>query len=387
MSQKNLLVISHSYANFIKYPIEIIAKKFNKVYVLVRINSFAELSNYIPVNHLKPFNKSSKINLLNIPDNVEVIPTPFFYLPVQLSMPYLIEKHYEVVEKSILKNNIDFNIVHSHFTISAGYVGSKLKNRYNVPFVLTIHENKEWFLREYNSLNSIIYDIWKNADLIFRVNKKDIPLLKRYNNNVKYIKNGFNCNHLKHIDKNYARNILNIPTDKFIIFSLGVLIDRKGFNFLIESINIIRNYKPDVICYIGGHGPQKNKLQKMINDFNLRDNVRLVGFIEDYKLNYWMNACDLFVLPSLSESFGVVQVEAMACGKPVVATINGGSEEVIKEGKTGLLAIPGNSEDLAEKILNAINENWDYEYILKYSEEYLWHTIVDDILNNYDELI
>ncbi|MDI3541356.1 MAG: hypothetical protein PWQ62_270 [Candidatus Methanomethylophilaceae archaeon] len=79
-----------------------------------------------------------------------------------------------------------------------------------------------------------------------------------------------------------------------------------------------------------------------------------------------MNACDLFVLPSLSESFGVVQIEALACGKPVVATRNGGSEEVIISDDYGLLVDPANPNELREKIIEAPDKDWDREKILVY---------------------
>jgi len=79
-----------------------------------------------------------------------------------------------------------------------------------------------------------------------------------------------------------------------------------------------------------------------------------------------MNACDLFVLPSLLESFGVVQIEALACGKPVVATRNGGSEEVISSDDYGLLVDPANPNELREKIIEAPDKDWDREKIFVY---------------------
>lgn len=101
----------------------------------------------------------------------------------------------------------------------------------------------------------------------------------------------------------------------------------------------------------------------------------------------WMNACDLFVLPSLRESFGVVQIEAMACGKPVVATRNGGSEEIITSEEYGLLVEPGDSEELAEKILMALDRKWDREAILKYAERYTWESISKEIMEIYYQIL
>ncbi len=85
-----------------------------------------------------------------------------------------------------------------------------------------------------------------------------------------------------------------------------------------------------------------------------------------------MNACNVFVLPSLSESFGIVQIEAMACGKPVVATYNGGSEEVVINKKLGILVEPKDVGGLATAILKALDTEWDKEYILNYAEQFTW---------------
>lgn len=99
-----------------------------------------------------------------------------------------------------------------------------------------------------------------------------------------------------------------------------------------------------------------------------------------------MNACDLFVLPSLRESFGVVQIEAMACGKPVVATRNGGSEEVVISDKYGLLVEPTDPKVLTEKILTALDRKWDREAILAYAERYTWEKIAKEIMGVYAKL-
>ena len=100
-----------------------------------------------------------------------------------------------------------------------------------------------------------------------------------------------------------------------------------------------------------------------------------------------MNACDLFVLPSLRESFGVVQIEAMACGKPVVATRNGGSEEVVTSDEYGLLAEPADPEDLAEKILVALDREWDREAILTYAERFTWENIAKETMSVYEQVL
>lgn len=152
-------------------------------------------------------------------------------------------------------------------------------------------------------------------------------------------------------------------------------------------MKIIIKQRNDILCFIGGDGPLKKKLQKQIRKLNLQEHVKLLGPIPDDKLALWMNAADLFVLPSLSESFGVVQIEAMACGKPVVTTRNGGSEEIITSEDYGLLCEPANPQDLAEKILTALNKEWNREKIRKYAEQFDWKNIAKQIFKVYEDIL
>jgi glycosyltransferase involved in cell wall biosynthesis len=99
-----------------------------------------------------------------------------------------------------------------------------------------------------------------------------------------------------------------------------------------------------------------------------------------------MNAADVFVLPSLRESFGIVQVEAMACGKPVVATRNGGSEEIVKPGKTGLLCDAADPRGLAESIVRALDMSWDAGAIADEVRPYSWASIGKEVLQVYNNI-
>jgi glycosyltransferase involved in cell wall biosynthesis len=116
------------------------------------------------------------------------------------------------------------------------------------------------------------------------------------------------------------------------------------------------------------------------------DYVKLAGGRPHNEIPIWMNACDVFVLPSLRESFGVVQIEAMACGKPVVATYNGGSEEIITSEDYGLLCESANPKALAEKILIAFDKEWDGETIRRYAEQFRWETIIEEIVAIYKSI-
>ena len=144
-----------------------------------------------------------------------------------------------------------------------------------------------------------------------------------------------------------------------IVFSLGRLVPYKGYKYLIAAAQYL---KDDFVILIGGTGELKEELQKEINELKLQHKVKLLGRISDEDLPAYYGACDVFCLSSIqkTEAFGIVQIEAMSCGKPVVATniLQSGVAWVNAHGVSGLNVMPGNAIELAQAI-EAITENKD----------------------------
>jgi teichuronic acid biosynthesis glycosyltransferase TuaC len=385
MSQ-NLLVITPTYTNFVKVPVEKMADHFDTIYVMVRLNPVTELSNYLPINYLKMFSKKACLDLSNLPANIKIIPTPVYYAPFKNSRNHLFDRHFKIVDKIIRDNNIKFDIIHAHFTSTSGYVGALLKNKYKKPLVITVHENQEWFENELNSNDDKIKYAWKNADAIVRVNKADIAKLKSYNKNVLFIPNGFDSTNLKIMDKSEARKILGLPVNNKIIFSLGKLIERKGYNYLIDAMSLIIDERKDVSCYIAGHGTIKNKLHKQISKLKLDEYVKLVDFIPNSSIPAWMNASDIFVLPSLSEGNPTVMFESLGCGLPFIGTEVGGVPEVIISEDYGSIVKPKDSIALSQMILDGLNKSWDKQKIKNYASQFAWEKISNQYLTLYKKL-
>lgn len=100
-----------------------------------------------------------------------------------------------------------------------------------------------------------------------------------------------------------------------------------------------------------------------------------------------MNACDVFVLPSLAEGNPVVMFEALGSGKPFIGTKVGGESEIITSEDYGLLVEPANPKELAEKILVALDKDWDYKKIRGYAERFTWENIAMEIIKTYEALL
>lgn len=153
--------------------------------------------------------------------------------------------------------------------------------------------------------------------------------------------------------KTEARTYFNLPKNSYIIGVIGRLDKLKGQHVLLHSIPEILKKHPDVIFLIagdetaGGSG-YKEHLKELCWALDIERSVKFLPFTDD--VPRLLAALDVFVLPSFSETFGFVILEAMAMQKPVIATDAGGVPEIISNGKTGLLVQPNNVDALSRAI-------------------------------------
>lgn len=387
--KKNILYICHSYASFQKDSIESVAKYFQNVTVLVRSNPLIDISKYFHINSLEIYRSDKKIDAHNMPSNVKVYSTPIMYFPADFQYKNLGEKHLKSVENFIKKYNIKFDIIHSNFTWSAGYVGAKLKEKYGVPFVVTAHGYDIYKLpfKDDQWKHKIMY-VLNSADAIVTVSNSNLECIEKLDvkTPVKVLPNGYRADIFHPINTIECRKLLGLPADKKIILTVGHLEEIKGHKYLIEAISHIVKVRKDVLFFIVGGGPLKTKLEKQITDLGLFDYAKLVGIKPHGDIPLWMNACDIFVLPSLNEGNPLVLFECLGCGKPFVGTRVGGVPEIIKYDDYGLLCDSGRPKELAKNILLVLDKNWDEGKILNYAEQYRWENIASQIVTIYDKI-
>ena len=138
------------------------------------------------------------------------------------------------------------------------------------------------------------------------------------------------------------------------IATVGTLNAQKGMQYLIQSMPKVLKEFPGVSLEIIGSGPYKRKLEKMVKKLKLGKCIKFAGFLPD--ISIYLAKFDLYVQPSLSESFGLAIVQAMSVGLPVVATETGGIPEVVTTGKTGILVPSKDSKALSSAILEIIRD-------------------------------
>jgi glycosyltransferase involved in cell wall biosynthesis len=156
------------------------------------------------------------------------------------------------------------------------------------------------------------------------------------------------------VDPEFA-TIFPALKDKRYIFSLGRIVEEKGFDTIIEAAAIVKEQKRDFSFVIAGKGPMLKNYQKQVLERGLNDHVLFIGYVTDDQRNALIHGCEIAVIPSLYEPFGIVVLETMVLGKPTVVSNTGGMKGIVKHLQSGMLMVPGDSQSLLDQIEFLLN--------------------------------
>ncbi len=139
------------------------------------------------------------------------------------------------------------------------------------------------------------------------------------------------------------------PSEKVVGF-IGRFITSKGIEYLMRAIQKVRDCVSDVRCFLVGNGPDMPRIKYLVRDLGINENVKFFGIIDHKKIPEFYRKINILALPSLVEGQPRVILEAMACGKPVIASNVGAVSSLVKHGYNGFLVEPGNVEQLVNYI-------------------------------------
>jgi glycosyltransferase involved in cell wall biosynthesis len=363
-----ILIICPHYDFFIKSQTEELAKYYDEINVIIPKWKF--------VFKNIGFNFSSEQKNVKI-HYVELSPFLFF--------------SWKKIKNFIKLKNIKFDLVISHFIVPYGFLGNKIAKYFGKKSVVIGHGFDVYSFPFKNIFyKKITQNILKNADKIITVSNSNLICLNKlgFEKKTVVIPNGFDSNKFFKQDKDKSRKKLKISSNKKIILTVGNLVEVKNQKNLIKACFELKKKRNDFICYIVGDGVLKDSLKKQIDELNLNEYVKLLGKKPHDEIPLWMSSADIFVLPSYSESFGVVNVEALACGLPVISTKNGGSEEIITSDNYGYMyENPEDFRKLSQLLDKGLNNNWNYQKILKYSQKFTWKNACEKIIKECEEVL
>jgi glycosyltransferase involved in cell wall biosynthesis len=150
---------------------------------------------------------------------------------------------------------------------------------------------------------------------------------------------------------------------------------KKGYDNVIMALTRIRREIPDIHYIIVGHGDDRLRIEALITDLDLRGYVTLAGHVPDHELRDHYNLCDVFAMPSKQEGFGIVFLEALACGKPVLGGNKDGSVDALCNGELGALVDPDNVEEIVQTLLQLLKGL--YPNPIVYKPEMLRQKVID----------
>lgn len=186
-------------------------------------------------------------------------------------------------------------------------------------------------------------------------------------------------------DKISVRKTLGLPEDKTILFTLRRLVPRMGLENLLRAMPVVLKEVPNALLVMGGKGPLYTDLKNLIDELRLSDRIFLKGFISDENLPLYYQACDLFILPSIAlEGFGMVTLESLACGVPVLATPVGGTIEILNKLDRKLLFADISVQSIASLIIEYLTDEQKYLEIQKKCRQfvidnYSWDMVIEQL--------
>lgn len=384
------------------------------VYVLELAKAISKLGIKVDI-YTRWFDKSKK-QVDPVPDypdvNVIRIPAgPWEFIPK--------EKIYDVLPdltKNMIgfieKNNIEYDIYHGHY-VDAGIVSVDVAKHFNKPSYFTAHSLGAW-KREQMGGNEKEMEKRFNFKLrtaeeirIFEsVNAQTVTsILQRekinelygfFANNIANIPPGVDIHTFKPLEEGKEPVKTSLP--KKYIYCISRIDTNKGHDYLLYAFELLSKKIKDIDLVIGGGSPNPKqrekklmaKIHNIIDQANLKKRVHVIGYVPDNKMIGYYQNCQLFVLPSLFEPFGMTTQEAMACGKPVICSKFGGIRTVIKNNINGILVDPSDPKlfaDAMEKVLtdDTFRKNLGEQAHFTVVNEFSWEAIAKRFLDFYDK--
>ncbi len=329
---------------------------------------------------------------------------PHHPLPKSL-WPHYVPDFIQAVLETTRAHGWQYHLVHSHYWLS-GWVARELSRTWQVPWVHMYHtltELKPPAYQEENNGQRLTMErtIAQEADLIvcatpseqmFLYWRYDVPLER-----LAVVPPGVDPSRFYPIPKDEARDFVGLPQNQRVLLFVGRFDPIKGLDVLLEAMarlkarGVLKGRETTLILIGGAQDAPRNEdleqLQALRDAKGLGDLVTFVGPRSQETLPYYYSAADVVVLPSHYESFGLVVLEAMACGRPVVASHVGGLLSLVRHGETGFLVPPQDPEALAGYLCLLLEDEQLRERMgrcgVRHAQRYHWEHIARRILRRY----
>lgn len=311
-------------------------------------------------------------------------------------------------------NKLQYDLFHGHY-VDAGIVTIDVARAFDKPAFFTAHslgawkreqmsENPEEMEKKYNFNHRIREElrIFKSVNaqtLTTEVQKEKLEHLYEFiPDNIVVISPGVDVHTYRPLDNDEKRIKTGLP-DRYI-FCLSRIDSNKGHDLLLNAFDIVRKEISDICLIIGGGSPKPLQrelevianMKSIIDKKKMHDKVRIVGYVPDELLVPYYQQAELFVLPSIYEPFGMTALEAMACGRPVIASKFGGIKNAISSGENGVLVDSSNPQEFAGAMIKLLTDKELSESMAKQGHKtihkyFSWETISERYIAFYSRFM
>jgi D-inositol-3-phosphate glycosyltransferase len=306
---------------------------------------------------------------------------------------------------------LEYDVIHSHYWLS-GEAAMSLRDEWGLPIVQMFHTLGEMKNQVARSPNEIASParlsserlLLSEADKIIASTEAELTqfrwLYHQETDKVEIIEPGVDTSHFYPIPADEAREFVEVTDDRRIILFVGRIEPLKGLDSLLSAIALLDQLgQHDLHLMVIGGEPdadpeeitvEMDRLQAMTRELKLDDQVTFLGKRDQDVLQYYYSAAEIVVMPSHYESFGLVALEAMACGTPVVASETGGLVFLVKDGETGLHVPTAAPQALADKLQRLLENEAELGRLghqaAKYARSFEWGKVADRMIQVYEEL-
>ncbi|WP_235597166.1 glycosyltransferase [Caldibacillus debilis] len=272
------------------------------------------------------------------------------------------------------------DIIHAHSVLWGGWAAARISKKYNIPLIITEHSTAflRGLIKDYQI--PFIKEAFDQAKKVIVVGPGLEQELRKYikEEKIQLIPNIVDTSRFKPNDNIKKSN-------KFRFFSLAFLTYKKGFDVLLKAFAKAFKGNREVELVIGGDGEERGNLEKLAVDLGIEKQVTFLGQLSREQAAMEMQKCDVFVLASRFETFGVVFIEALACGKPIIATKCGGPEMIVNK-NNGVLIETDNIEQLSQSLIcmrKRINQYNSSVIIKDCQKKFSKKAIVGELIKQY----
>ena len=299
-------------------------------------------------------------------------------------------------------NDMPYDLIHSHYWLS-GMVGKQLQALWHIPHAVMFHtlgavKNSLGIGEEEPELRiKSEREVISSCDLIIASTAKEREdLIDHYAaspHKIAVIPCGVNLDLFKPVDKETARKELGLDHQKVILF-VGRIEPLKGLEKLLGALTYIEGEKPPLLMIVGGDEHSRGQvhmLRRLAKDLQIEDRLSFVGSVAQDRLPLFYSAADVCAIPSYYESFGMVALESLACGTPIVANNVGGMKYMVSQGEMGSIVKDNSPHNLASEISELFRQPEGNGQHIKTRRDriarFSWSTIADRILHEYNSLL